>query len=106
MMSSMSGVAVVPGMVILLLLQLASLDHLLRRKVLRHEIFGYTRHAEFVGPTIHHRFARPKIIRGRRRRDAPFECGGAPGVAFRRLFSAKKAPKKIDKEQSLGMKTK
>src|SRR3989442_1638978 len=101
-MTSMSGVAVVPGMAILPLLQLASLDHLLGREVLRHEIFGYTRHAEFVSPTIHHRFARAKIIGGRRRSDAPFECGGAPGVAVRHLFTAKKTPKKIDEEQSLG----
>src|SRR6266568_641693 len=82
--------------------QLASLDHLLGREVLWHEIFGYTRHAEFVSPTIHHRLVRAKIIGGWRRSDAPFERGGAPGVAFRHFFSTKKAPKKIDEEQSLG----
>src|SRR3989442_5705122 len=102
MMSSMSGGVVGAGMAILPLLQLRSLDHLLGREVLLHEIFGYTRHAEFVSPTIHPRFARAKIIGARRRSDAPFERGGAPGVAFRYLFTAKKAPKKIDEEQSLG----
>src|SRR5216683_2202641 len=80
---------------------LASLDHLLRREVLRHEIFSHIRHAEFVSPTIHHRVARAKIIGGGRRGDTPFECGGAPEVALSGLFAAEEAPKKIDEEEHL-----
>src|SRR5260370_39384887 len=90
MMSSMSGVAVVPGMVILPLLQLASLDHLLGREVLWHEIFGYTRHAEFVSPTIHHRFARAKIIGGRAEVDLTFSRAGAARAAGRHCFTDEK----------------
>src|SRR5260370_39329546 len=106
MMSSSSGNAVVAGMMTISILRtlfsgLAFLDHLLRREVLRHQIFGHIRHAEFVGPTIHHRIARAKIIAGRRRGDAPFKCGGAPGIAVQNFFAAEKAPQEIDKEESL-----
>src|SRR5882762_7457733 len=105
-MSSMSGIAVVPGMVIFsipqtLLSGFTGLGTLLRRKVLWHEIFGHIRHAEFVSPTIHHRVARTKIIGGRRRGHAPLECGGAPGIAFQNAFAAPQAPQKIDEEDSL-----
>ncbi len=81
--------------------QALDLDHLLWRDVLRHEIFGHIRHAELVSPTIHHWVGRAKIVGGRRRRDAPFERGGAPGVAIQNSFAAEEAPQKIDKEESL-----
>src|SRR6266705_5757277 len=115
-MISMSGTAVVPGMVNFSLLsalyspnftlltlfsRLVNFRHLLRREVLRHKIFGRIRHAKFVSPTIHHGVARPKVVGGRRRRDAPFERGGAPGIAFHNFFASKEAPEKITEEEPL-----
>src|SRR5260370_36658372 len=106
MMTSMSGTAVAPGMVSFSILRtlfsgLASLDHLLRREVLRDEIFGPIRHAEFVSPTIHHRVTGAKIIGRGRRRDTPFQCGGAPEVALFGLIAAGEARQKIDEDEPM-----
>jgi hypothetical protein len=67
-------------------------SNLLRRKVLRNEILDQARNAEFIGPTIHQRFAEAKIIGRGRRREAPFKGVSAPRIAFCGFFAAEKTP--------------
>src|SRR6266852_6072212 len=56
---------------------------------------------DFLSSAIPLRFASPKIIGRGRRGDTPFECGGAPRVAFRTPFAAEEAPQKINEKNAL-----
>src|SRR5690606_14221414 len=71
------------------------------RLVLRQEVLGRARNAVIIGPTIDDRHVlAPIAVRGRRFRRLPFQRGGPPGVASRRLSGAK-APEEVEHEENL-----
>ena len=104
-MSSMSATLVAPGMDFSsspdldLAARLFALEvQLRRRNILCCEIFRRTWQAELVSPTIDHWVARAKVIEGRRRRDAPFECGGPPGIAVLVFFPRNRLQRKLSRK--------
>src|SRR6185437_17119606 len=74
--------------------------HLLGRDILRYEIFGCTRHAVFVGSTIHGRIMTGEIVVRHRSAHLPFKCRRAPWISLRWL-AALDAPEEIEIEEQL-----